>query len=118
VNDDRAATAVGALMDFEVASADMTLEEFKATVSAPNPPSVSTALQALWYDAHGDWDSAHDVADSVESEATAWVHAYLHRKEGKPDNASYWYRLAHRPEAVDSLTAEWDRIAAALLAES
>jgi hypothetical protein len=118
VNDDQAATAVGALIDFEVASADMTLEEFKATVSASNPPSVSTALQALWYDAHGDWDRAHEVADSVESEATAWVHAYLHRKEGKPDNASYWYRLAGQPEAVDSLEAEWVRIAAALLAKA
>ncbi len=102
-------------MDLEVASADMTLEEFKATVNASNPPSVSTALQALWYDAHGDWERAHEVADSVESEATAWVHAYLHRKEAKPDNASYWYRLAKQPDATGSFEAEWDRIATVLL---
>jgi hypothetical protein len=93
----------------------MTLDEFKATVGGAEPPAVSIALQALWHDAHGDWDRAHEVADSVESEATAWVHAYLHRKEGKPDNASYWYRLAHKPEAADSSEAEWDRIASALL---
>ncbi len=96
----------------------MTLEEFKSTVSASDPPPVSTPLQALWYDAHGDWDRAHEVADSVESEASAWVHAYLHRKEGKPDNASYWYRLAHQPDASDAFEAEWDRIASALLSRA
>jgi hypothetical protein len=96
----------------------MTLKEFKATIGGAEPPSVSTALQALWHDAHGDWDRAHDIADSVQDETGSWVHAYLHRKEGKADNASYWYRLAGQPEAVDSPQAEWDRIAAALLAKA
>ena len=46
----------------------------------------------------------------------AWVHAYLHRKEGDLGNAGYWYRQASQPVATDSLDAEWTRIVAALLA--
>jgi hypothetical protein len=43
------------------------------------------------------------------------VHAYLHRKEGDLENASYWYRRAHRPGASDSLKEEWVRIVTELL---
>jgi hypothetical protein len=44
------------------------------------------------------------------------VHAYLHRVEGDLGNAGYWYRRAGRPVAEDTLDAEWERIASALLA--
>jgi hypothetical protein len=53
---------------------------------------------------------------SADSAGAAWVHAYLHRKEGDADNARYWYRKAKRPEAAGTLDAEWTAIAAALLA--
>jgi hypothetical protein len=46
----------------------------------------------------------------------AWVHAYLHRVEGDLGNARYWYRQAGRSPAAGALDAEWDAIAAALLA--
>jgi hypothetical protein len=45
----------------------------------------------------------------------AWVHAYLHRKEGDLGNAGYWYGRAGRPVATDPLDAEWTRIVSALL---
>ena len=45
----------------------------------------------------------------------AWVHAYLHRKEGDRANAGYWYRAAGRTMPEGSLDAEWEAIAAALL---
>jgi hypothetical protein len=90
----------------------MTLEEFEATLS---PPPVPPALQALWYDAHGDWEKAHQLANGVDDTSGAWVHAYLHRKEGDLGNAAYWYRRAGQPAATDSLQAEWSRIVAALL---
>ena len=45
----------------------------------------------------------------------AWVHAYLHRLEGEPDNAGYWYRQARRESASGDCTAEWAAIAEALL---
>ena len=31
----------------------------------------------------------------------AWVHAYLHRKEGDLSNAGYWYRRAGKPVCED-----------------
>ena len=93
----------------------MTLDEFKASVSASSPPSVSGALQALWHDARGEWDKAHDIANSVDDKSGAWVHAYLHRKEGDLGNAGYWYQRAGQPIATDSLEEERDRIVTSLL---
>ncbi len=70
----------------------------------------------MWHDARGDWAVAHDVAQSVDDETGAWVHAYLHRKEGDAANAAYWYRRARKPVAADGLDVEWERIVTALLA--
>ena len=68
----------------------MTLDDFKRTVSAAAPPeNISPALRALWHDARGDWESAHGVAQAIDDESGAWVHAYLHRKEGDATNAAY-----------------------------
>lgn len=95
----------------------MTLSEFKRTVSVDRPPAdISPALLALWHDARGDWDAAHNTAQSIEDATGAWIHAYLHRKEGDASNAAYWYRRARQPVATDPLDAEWERIALALLA--
>ena len=94
----------------------MTADAFKLTLSAAAPPSVSPALLALWHDARGDWEAAHGVAQGVDGADGAWVHAYLHRKEGDLGNATYWYDRAKQPIATDPLAVEWERIAAALLA--
>ncbi|HZP59216.1 MAG TPA: hypothetical protein VFB27_02750 [Opitutaceae bacterium] len=67
-----------------------------ADLSGP-PPGLTPALSALWYDAAGDWDRAHGCAQEDGSRAGAWVHAYLHRKEGDEGNAGYWYARAGRP---------------------
>jgi hypothetical protein len=93
----------------------MTMDEFKATLRETRPPAVAPALVALWHDAKGDWDAAHTTAQDVETADGAWVHAYLHRKEGDESNAAYWYRRAGKAVAHDPLTAEWDRIVTALL---
>ena len=94
----------------------MTLEELRATLASSTPPaSLSGALLALWHDAKGDWDRAHRVAQDVDDASGAWVHAYLHRKEGDESNAAYWYRRAGKPIAQRSLDQEWSDIASALL---
>jgi hypothetical protein len=95
----------------------MTLEQFKTSLSSASPPALSSLLTALWHDARGEWDDAHRLAQDVDDQDGAWVHAYLHRKEGDLGNAGYWYRRAQQPVATDSLEDEWSRIAAALLAE-
>ena len=94
----------------------MTLEDLRATLTSSTPPSsITGALLALWHDAKGDWDMAHRVAQDVEDATGAWVHAYLHRKEGDESNAAYWYRRAGKPIAKKLLEEEWVDIAVALL---
>jgi hypothetical protein len=95
----------------------VTLSDVKATISASTPPAgLSQPLLALWHDAKGDWDAAHRVAQDVDDQDGAWVHAYLHRKEGDDSNAAYWYRRAGRPVCASTLETEWDQIVTTLLA--
>jgi hypothetical protein len=96
----------------------MTLDEFKRSAQGSAPPAgLTSPLLALWHDAHGDWDEAHRVAQDIADPTGAWIHAYLHRKEGDAGNARYWYNRAGKPEARESLDAEWERIATALLSD-
>jgi hypothetical protein len=97
----------------------MNLADFRASLQAAAPPAdLSLALQALWEDAHGDFDAAHTLAQRDEGGDGDWVHAYLHRKEGDASNAAYWYRRAKRPVCRDALEDEWQAIAVALLAKA
>ncbi len=92
------------------------MAEFRASLSGASPaPELNAPLAGLWWAAKGDWDRAHKVVQDDEGCDAAWVHAYLHRVEGDLGNAGYWYRQAARPVAKDSLEAEWERIASALL---
>lgn len=94
----------------------MDLNQFTQSVKETTPPAnLSHALQALWWDAKGDWHKAHEQAQAQDDAVGAWVHAYLHRKEGDASNAGYWYRRARKPHAVVSLDEEWTAIAQALL---
>jgi hypothetical protein len=103
-------------MPADRAAGPKTLAEFRETVSGPKlPAGLDAPLQALWHDARGDWARAHRIAMDAKGGDGAWVHAYLHRKEGDLDNARYWYRKAKRPEATGALEKEWAAIAAALL---
>jgi hypothetical protein len=96
----------------------MERQTFIDSLSGTTPPSgLSLALQALWHDAKGDWDTAHERAQEQEDRTGAWVHAYLHRKEGDETNAAYWYRRAGRPVATCSLEEEWAAIVDALVSE-
>jgi len=92
----------------------MTADELSAATALPN--GLTPALQALWHEAQGGWQQAHDVLQHDDSADGAWVHAYLHRVEGDPGNAAYWYRRAGRPVSAASLADEWRAIATALLA--
>lgn len=94
----------------------MTPDAFRASLAHATPPgSLAPALVALWWDAKGDWARAHEAAQSGADAESAWVHAYLHRKEGDLANARYWYARAGRAPATAPLGDEWAAIAAALL---
>ncbi len=95
----------------------MDLATFTATLKETAPPEgLGRPLASLWYVAKGDWDRAHKLAQEEDNKTGAWVHAHLHRVEGDEANAGYWYGRAKRPPSAASLKAEWEEIAAALLA--
>ena len=95
----------------------MTTREFVEAVDRGGPPpeTLPALLRALWADRQGDWDLAHRITQKEEGRDAAWVHAYLHRKEGDPGNARYWYHRAGRQEARAALEAEWEEASAHLL---
>ncbi len=94
----------------------MTLKEFRKHLAESSPPDGTHRLvHALWYDAKGDWDEAHRIAQSVAGRNGAWVHGYLHRKEGDLSNAEYWYSRAGRRNPGTSLEWEWEQLVKAFL---
>jgi len=113
----------------------MTLEQFEATLSGEAPPQVTersegyeqggagrsssdavlNSLAAMWYEGKGDWEQAHTIAQGIPTREGAWVHAYLHRKEGDDWNANYWYNRADRSMPDYSLEREWKEMVRSLL---
>ena len=89
----------------------MTIAEFEAMTSE----ELDGALLALWWDGKGNWERAHEVAQDVSGPDGAWVHAYLHRKEGDLSNAGYWYRQARRSVGSGDLRVEWTAIVSEML---
>ena len=97
----------------------MSFAEFTlAIASSGEPPEIlNNAAKALWNDKRGDWASAHACVQNDEGKSAAWVHAYLHRKEGYAQNASYWYARAGKPvpQPSKTLDMEWAEITRAIL---
>ena len=94
----------------------MEFAAYRASLAADAPPQgLGLALQALWWEAKGEWEKAHECAQAKEDMAGCWVHAYLHRREGDLENAGYWYRRAGLPPATNALEEEWLAIARNLL---
>jgi hypothetical protein len=93
---------------------DFTL--FKQSLSRNEPAENSSVyLTALWYDAKGDWDKAHELIQDLNDKNASWIHAYLHRKEGDRSNAGYWYSRAGKKGSVVSLEKEWEEIVKELI---
>jgi hypothetical protein len=97
----------------------MTPDAFRHSLRKRLPPeAIPTPLRALWWAAKGDWNRAHEIAQSEDGADAAWVHAYLHRVEGDLANARYWYARAGSQPPTTSTEAEWDAIVEMLLADA
>ncbi len=96
----------------------MTLLEFRHTLNDAIAPPVSPLLKSLWYDARGEWDNAHELAQEVNTLDGSWIHAYLHRKEGDLTNAQYWYSRANRKMPAYSLEQEWEEMVIVFLSNT
>lgn len=94
----------------------MTFEEFKSSIDQPAPPTnLSPELKGLWWDGKGDWNKSHETVQDLDTKEAAWIHAYLHHKEGDIWNADYWYSRAGRSRPRTSLDDEWRDIVKDLL---
>ena len=94
----------------------MTFDEFQKSLTSPAVrEDLSDYLKSLWYDGKGDWNRAHSIIQNIEDRKAAWIHAYLHRKEGDVGNADYWYRRADKKRPNVKLEEEWKSIVKALL---
>lgn len=87
----------------------MTIDQFTALLTHAVPPThLHPVLKGLWHDAKGNWEEAHEIAQSREgTPAYDRLHAYLHRKEGDRFNAHYWYRRAGETFFSGTLDDEW-----------
>ena len=85
----------------------MNYNTFITSTKSDFPPSDLTDLElAMWYALNDNWNSAHHIAQSINNELGAWIHAYLHRVEGDLKNANYWYSQANRIKAQGTLDDE------------
>lgn len=94
----------------------MNFDEFNRTLKENSlPENINDLLKALWHDAKGNWEKAHKITQNINGKEAAWVHAYLHRKEGDSSNASYWYSRTGKPFSNKTLNEEWEEIVRELL---
>jgi len=93
----------------------MTFDELMRSLDEKAPPArASAALRAVWLARKGDWDGAHRLASDIDDAMGSRIHAHLHRVEGDPSNAGYWYRRAGVAPFEGSIDAEWEALARAL----
>lgn len=94
----------------------MNFDEFKSSLHDKSPPrNLERELEAMWWDARGEWKKAHQTVHLMSNTSAAWVHAYLHRKEGDLTNAAFWYASAARKMPDIPLEEEWNDIVKKLL---
>ena len=75
----------------------MDYNQFNYSLDMGHPPDeYSEPLKAMWWERKGEWEKAHSIVQAESTETAAWVHAYLHRKEGDDSNASFWYKSAKK----------------------
>jgi hypothetical protein len=67
--------------------------------------------KALQYLKDGDWNRAHEIAQSNEGHPDYdRLHAFLHRWEGDTWNAKYWYRICNLNLPEISLKEEFNSL--------
>jgi hypothetical protein len=94
----------------------MDYKSFNYTLDMGQPPSeFHDTLKALWWERKGDWAKAHEIIRHIQQPDAAWVHAYLHRKEGDVNDSLKWYELAGKKPASGDLNEEFRNIISELL---
>ena len=63
-------------------------------------------VEAIELAEQGFWDEAHRIVQQIDDPISHWLHANLHREEGDPENAKYWYHRAVREYTEMDLSEE------------
>ncbi len=94
----------------------MDYKSFNYTLDMGQPPSdFIEPVKAMWWERKGYWEKAHEIVQVRSDKDSAWVHAYLHRKEGDESNAAHWYEKAGRKPPVVDHEEEFRQIVETLL---
>ena len=96
----------------------MTVEELLISTENDSTPQVGLSLevQTLWYTKAEQWETAHEIAQTIHTPMGAWLHALLHLIEGDIGNANYWFRKAGKPSrSIDEIHVLWNEIATTIL---
>ncbi len=59
----------------------------------------------------GDWQAAHEIAQTYSDTTANWLHAVLHKIEGDQWNSKYWYAKTHGKKFEDFSDAQLELIA-------
>jgi hypothetical protein len=70
--------------------------------------ALNTAIRHLQ---RGDWQKAHAIVQTDDTDMGCWAHGIVHMLEGDIGNARYWFRRAGRPFPRDrDASAEIDAL--------
>jgi hypothetical protein len=67
------------------------LNDVSPSTLFPKSAEPVGAMAGLWFYFNG-FDDAHQLAGSRENSNAYYWHAMVHRREGDPGNAAYWFR--------------------------
>ncbi len=99
----------------------MTYPEFLSGAAQGDPPpgDLSPQLASLWHAKAGNWERAHEIAQSIPTVIGSRIHGLLHAIEGDMGNSAYWFHRAGCPPIRrDQIEEEWTRLVEMLLPES
>ncbi len=68
--------------------------------------NLDIPLQAIWYEAYGNWNTAHNLIQDENDQIGAWAYAYLHCQEEDDWSTNYWYLRANRVMPNQTLPQE------------